>query len=166
MVEKHNGKLYVICGPIGSGKSTWARKQAEENGCIVANDDAIVTAIHGGSYGLYNKKYKPLYKGVEQNIISHAICLGLDVVVDRTNYSRKMRARYFSLARSLDCIPVLVLFEWPEPIVSAKARFNSDPRGLSFEVWLEAANRHYKYYQEPDSSLEDFKDENVIRIVR
>lgn len=154
--------MYILCGPIGCGKSTLAREKANQ-GCIVTNDDAIVTMVHGGNYSLYNKMFKPLYKGVEHNILSHAMCLGLDVVIDRTNMSRSMRSRYIAIAKAFDYSITCYLWEWPEPIVSARSRFNAENRGSTFETWLEAATRHHKQYQEP--SLDEGINE-IIRIER
>ena len=48
--------IYVLVGPIASGKSTYAQKMAVERGALIVNDDSIVTAIQGENT-LYNKSH-------------------------------------------------------------------------------------------------------------
>ena len=52
--------LELLVGPIASGKSTYSNKAAKE-GAIIVNDDAIVTALHGGDHTLYDKALKPRF---------------------------------------------------------------------------------------------------------
>ncbi len=121
-------KLELLVGPIASGKSTYCRKAAAE-GAIILNDDSIVTAIHGGDYTLYKEALKPLYKSIETAIVSTALAMGLRVVVDRPNHSRKMRRRFIGLAHSLDAKVQLVMFKREIPEVHGERRFKSDTSG-------------------------------------
>jgi len=53
-------KIQILVGMIASGKSTYS-KHAARLGFIVVNDDAIVNAVHGEDYTLYDKKLKLLW---------------------------------------------------------------------------------------------------------
>jgi predicted kinase len=138
---------------IASGKSTYAKTRARE-GAIVMNDDAIYKMVHAGDYGLYDKKLKPLYKGVDNYLIHSAALLGKDVVIDRPCYKRDTRVRYIQVAKSLGYDEISgIMFPVFEPEIHARKRFMKDNRGQDFAYWLEAAERHQALYEKP--SLEE-----------
>ena len=138
-------KLELLCGPIASGKSTYCRQAANE-GAIILNDDSIVTAIHGGDYRLYNKSLKPLYKSVENSLISTALAMGLRVVVDRPNHSIKMRQRYIAIGKSFDVPVEVILFKRELPEIHGERRFKSDARGHDLNYWIDVARAHERLF--------------------
>lgn len=152
--------LEILVGPIASGKSTYCREAAKE-GAIILNDDSIITAIHGGDYKLYRKNLKPLYKSIENTAISTALAMGLRVVVDRPNHSRRMRRRYIGLGHSFDVPVRLVIFQRESPEVHASRRFNGDSRGHSLDYWVSVAKAHDALYEVPEQSTEQY-DELVV----
>jgi predicted kinase len=134
--------IEVLVGPIASGKSTWASKRAKE-GWIVINDDAIVTALHGGDYLLYDEKFKLLYKAVEDNILHTAIAMGRNVVIDRgLDLSKNSRRRWVAIAKATETKLAARVFQMFSPEIHATRRVQSDPRGSNYAVWLEVAQRH------------------------
>jgi len=141
--------LQVLVGTIASGKSTYSQNCALE-GMVIVNDDALVTAVHGGKYTLYDRLLTPLYKTVENTILSTAIALNRPVVVDRgTNNKRSSRRRWIGLAHALNVPVVAVEFPAAAPEVHARRRCEDDPRDLSFADWLKIAERHLADYQPP-----------------
>jgi len=138
--------IEVLVGTVASGKSTWAKKRANE-GWVILNDDAVVSAVHGGDYTLYDKSWKPLYKGVEDQILHLAVAMQKPVLVDRgVDISASSRARWIALGRSLDIPVTAVVFEVFQPEVHARRRFESDSRGLSYEYWIGVALSHLGRY--------------------
>lgn len=150
-------KLELLVGPIASGKSTYCRKAAQE-GAIILNDDSIVTGIHAGDYRLYKEALKPLYKTVETSVVTTALAMGLRVVVDRPNHSRKMRRRFIGLAHSLDATVQLVMFKRETPEIHGERRFKSDCRGHSLDYWVDVARVHDRIYEPPDQLIEQFDE--------
>lgn len=140
--------IELLCAPIGAGKSTYAREQAK-SGAIIINDDDIVKLVHGGNYHLYEKKLKPLYKLIENQILTTAMLMNRLVVIDRPNFRKETRSRYISLAKSFDIPISCTLWKWTTPEESARNRVEKDGRGYSYEWWLEATKRHYLLYEEP-----------------
>lgn len=139
--------LTVLVGPIASGKSTLSRELAKQ-GSIIISDDAIVDMLHGGDNTLYNRNLKPLYKSVEMQIACNAISCGLNVVIDRPNMSRSSRARWVTLARSLDVYPEAIVMPMEDdPVIHANRRFTSDSRGWELEKWIKVANRQFAEYE-------------------
>jgi predicted kinase len=141
-------KLEILIGPIASGKSTYCRRRVRE-GAVVVNDDSVVTAVHGGEYTLYDKKLKILYKAVEMSIISHALALGRDVIIDRPCMKESTRRRYIEIGRGFEAEVVGVKFTRHAPEVHAERRFKSDGRGHPLEYWLEVAKFHDSVWEEP-----------------
>lgn len=138
----------ILIGQIGCGKSTYAQKRAEE-GWIIINDDAFVTALHGGNYRLYDPSLKPLYKSIESFLICFAAASGRNVVVDRTNPNKETRQRYISIAKSVGANPVGVAFPRYSSEEAARRRTAADDRGYSYEKWLEVSKRHDSLYEPP-----------------
>lgn len=139
--------IEILFGPIASGKSTYARKRAEE-GAIIVNDDAIVTALHGGNYSLYRETLKPVYKAAQSAMISHALIDRQDVVVDTTARHRPTRDRLRLTALAFDTSSRLVIFRrgYFSGVEDGERRYEADPRGLTLEQWRDIGRRHAGTY--------------------
>lgn len=153
--------IYVLVGPIASGKSTYCKRKAQE-GALIVNDDSIVNALHADQYGAYDKDLKPLYKSLEMSIIAYAVAVNRDVVVDRPSYKRTTRRRYIEMAHSIDAEVTAIIFENFGPEVHAKRRFESDSRGYTYEGWLRVAKEH-ESLREPVDVHEGFDHIEYIR---
>lgn len=138
----------LLSGNIASGKSTWTAIRAKQ-GALVANDDAMITALHGGTYCLYDKNLKKLYKAMEAMVLHMGAAVRRDVIIDRTNMTVSSRARYVQLAKSIDVPIVCVKFPIEAPEIHAGRRFNSDPRGHTYEKWLKVAQDMQASYEVP-----------------
>lgn len=141
--------LKVLVGMIASGKTTYARMEAAR-GAVIINDDALVTALHGGDYTGYDRTLKPLYKSTENHIAAVALALGWDVVVDRgLNVSRKSRQRWVGLAAAFEAEAQAVVFARQSAEQHARRRWHSDSRGHDLAHWVSAATRHAAEWQTP-----------------
>jgi predicted kinase len=155
--------IELLIGPIASGKSTYSLKRARE-GALIINDDAIVQAVHGGDYRLYDKNLKPLYKHIELSIMSLAESFDRDVVIDRPNLKADTRRRYIQIAKSLDIKDIRgIIFKNCGPEEHARRRFFSNNRGNTFDQWLVIAKHHDTIFERPDisegfSSIIEMKD--------
>ena len=139
----------VLIGTVACGKSTLARALASL-GSVIVNDDAIVLAVHGGQYGLYDEALKPLYKSMEAHAAQMALALGRDAVIDRgVNLTARSRRRWIALAHALDHECEAVVFPFEEARVHALRRCGDDPRGHDFRYWERVAQAHIARYEEP-----------------
>lgn len=152
--------IYLLVGPIASGKSTYSREQARK-GALIINDDAIVDALHAGIQTLYSKDIKLLYKQLEMVIMTTGVALGKDIVIDRPSYKKATRARYVQMAKAIDHPITAVIFPNMGPEVHAERRFKSDPRGYDQKWWTRVAKEHQDNWQDVEES-EGFDD--IIRI--
>lgn len=138
----------ILIGMIASGKSTYAKKRARE-GAVIVNADSIVNAIHADQYTLYTDELKALYKAVETNLVMTAMAMGRDIVIDRTNLDWNSRSRYIAFGRMMNYFVRGVIFPMETPSIHAQRRFQTDPRGISFERWRSVAEKHAASYVMP-----------------
>lgn len=139
--------LEVLVGPVASGKSTYSDERAK-TGAIIVNDDAIVTALHGGHYDFYQTSLKPLYKLIQTNAVLMGLTLRRDVVIDSTNLTRETRRRLVGLAHAVDAVAVAIMFPWQETSVHALRRTEDESRGYSFDEWCEIVERHRERFED------------------
>lgn len=152
--------IEILIGNIASGKSTYCSKRANE-GAVILNDDAIVNGLHCDQYELYDKELKPLYKSVENQIVTSALTLGRDVVVDRgLNLTPSSRRRFIGLGHSLDSEVVAVIFSFEDPQVHADRRKRHDLRNHTPEYWLKVATVFHNKYVPPSD------DEGFDKIIK
>lgn len=154
--------VQILCGMIASGKSSYAKKKAQE-GFIIINDDEIVNLVHADQHNLYNKELKILYKSIENHILATSLALNKNVIIDKgTNISIESRKRFLGISKSLGAYCEAVVFQNEKPEVHAERRFIHDNRGISKEKWLEIANYHNQNWELP--SLKEGFD--IITYVR
>lgn len=141
--------IQLLIGNIACGKSTYAKKKADQ-GWIIINDDAIVNAVHANIYTKYRKDLKPLYKAVENQIVMTGLAMKENIVVDRgVNLTPKSRKRFIALAHSFDSEIEAIVFPFLKPEIHAHYRSNDDLRGFSFDYWQQVAEYKQSIYIEP-----------------
>lgn len=150
-------KVVVLVGTIGSGKSTLCKVLADK-GFLVVNDDSIVNAVHGGDNKHYEKELKPLYKGIENQILAFGAAKNRSVVVDRgVNLTKSSRKRWIGLADSLDMGVECVVFPFEAAEIHGDRRFKHDDRGRTLDYWCGVARAHTRRLEIP--SLDEGFDE-------
>lgn len=141
-------KLEVLIGMIASGKSTYARKRAQEGALVVCHDD-LAAMLHA-EYR-YEQELRSVYRHMEEALVFEAIGAIRDTVVDRTHLTRESRQRWFDWRRneSLTFRSVLVAVTFPihAPSIHAERRMATDARGRPYSEWLMVAEHHYAQAQ-------------------
>lgn len=142
-------RVEFLVGMIASGKSTYAKKRAEQ-GALIINDDAIVNALHANSYTAYTDDLKTLYKAIEMTIFHHGIALGRDIIVDRPNFMPSTRRRYIEVAKSLDVKEIMAIVMPLDSLVAhASRRATADGRGHDFDYWKKVVDYHHSLLVQP-----------------
>ena len=88
-------KLLMLKGLPASGKSTFARKLAED-GYIRVNKDDLRSMLHAGKWSKENEKQ---ILRLRDSIIVDSLVVGKSVVVDDTNLAAKHKERLQQIAR-------------------------------------------------------------------
>lgn len=99
--QQGNPTFTMLIGCPGSGKSTWrkSRLSAPENAAIVLSTDDYIETKAKEHKIPYNKAFSSFFDEAEQHMLSHfnyAIQNSQNILVDRTNVSKKSRRRFLS----------------------------------------------------------------------
>jgi len=128
--------VYILCGIIGSGKSTWAKEKAKEDNVVIVNRDSLRAMIKG-KY-VFDKKYEPFIRSACYDIVTTAFDYGFNIIIDETNIIRKKRLDWIDLvdmARQDRGVNMkIVLVHFTETQNNVDNRMN-DPKGQSRETW-------------------------------
>lgn len=87
-------RLFLLSGPAGCGKSTWAKSQVEKNGGIWISRDVIrfnIVEARGGDYFDYEDEVFNLFISVIQEEINNPIAT--NIYVDATHLNKAARDR-------------------------------------------------------------------------
>jgi predicted kinase len=132
--------IECLVGMVGSGKSTYARKRADQGALVVSHDD-LTRMLHGGR-GRYEPGLRQCYRDMLGHVVVSGFAAGRDVIVDRTHLTRESRQYWVDLGRFLKIACVAVAFPIYDAEMHATRRYSADPRDRTFAKWLEVAEHH------------------------
>lgn len=120
--------VVVLVGPPGSGKSEWAKRNG--GGAVTVSQDDLIDAItpQGFDYA-----YRPVYGAAEEAVARAGLAAGLPVIVDRTNRTGELRARWTRIAREAGCVAVAVVMTAGTELCRARNDARRDHRRVSAE---------------------------------
>ena len=132
--------IELLIGMIGSGKSSYARRRADQ-GCLCVNHDELTRMLHGG-----RPRYEPGLRQCYAEMLGHlmvsAFEAGRDIVIDRTHLTRESRKFWVDLGRYLGIEVVAVTFPIHDAELHARRRYDADPRDRTLEEWRFVARHH------------------------
>lgn len=99
-------KVYLICGKICSGKTTYAKRLCEEKGAILLSVDEIMLSLFDQCCGpALHQEYERRLKGYLFDKALEILANGSDVVLDWGFWTKEERSatREFFKARNIDC---------------------------------------------------------------
>jgi len=102
-------KVYILCGPPGSGKSTWSKefiKDAPLTRRVCPDEFRAKLGWGEGDQSVSHLAFQASY-----NALRHYLSLGLNVIVDATNMHCKGRKEFINIAREFDAYVVAMVFE-------------------------------------------------------
>lgn len=155
--------VYILIGLPGCGKSTWREAHLRANSAndtVIISSDDIVEDIAREKGITYDEAHKLVdWKSATSRMRAHfrqALNKGQDVIVDRTNMSRKSRKMFLKdLPETYES--VAVLFTVPDTVLKQRLAERAERTGKSIpdDVLESMASR----YMAPDR-------EEFTRIVR
>ena len=89
--------IYATVGASGSGKSTWAKKFAQENDLEIVCPDSIRDRLSGGNEGDQSRNGE-VFKIAARELISY-LSKGQSVCWDATSYNESNRKLIYDLAK-------------------------------------------------------------------
>jgi len=103
--------LIILVGPPASGKSTWGKKFAQENGVEYISTDAIRAQIGSGEA---DQSVSAQAFGIARRKVSDALGLDKSVMIDATSVNRKARKDWINMGRGAGAFIIAVAFEVPK----------------------------------------------------
>ncbi|MBQ3086912.1 MAG: ATP-binding protein [Clostridia bacterium] len=98
-------KVYLICGKICSGKSTYAEQLRVQNNAVLLSTDEITLALFGQHCGDNHDAYVERTQNYLFNKSLELIEVGINVILDWGFWMKEERdyAREFYNSRNIDC---------------------------------------------------------------
>lgn len=150
-------ELIIFVGNIGCGKSTIAREYVSKGYVAIARDQ-LRYAIGEGEY-IWDDRYEPIIWATEQFMFKGFCNLGINIVVDEINVSRRMRGRYTQYSK-LYGYKVKAIVMPRLSMEESVSRRMKDPHGQEdIKVWEQVWARFDKIYEKP--TLEEGFDEII-----
>ena len=156
-MNKKQPIAYVICGFIGAGKTTFARKLEKETGAIRITKDEWVIKIFGNkitsdkNFEKYDKNITALATDIAFKILKS----GGDVIIDEGFWVKSQRDDIKKRISEVGAKPILYYVECSVEKMRERvvARTKTPPED-SFEISEEMFDIYLKYWQPPEEDEE------------
>ena len=150
IVKKPNA--YIICGFIGAGKTTFARKLEKETGAMRITKDEWMVKIFGNeitsdkNFEKYDKKVTELAKHIAFKMLES----GSDVIIDEGFWAKSQRDDLKKNILDMGAKPILYYVECPVEEMRERVVGRSKiPPEDSFEISGEMFDSYVKYWEPP-----------------
>ncbi|PRZ02902.1 hypothetical protein BCE75_11637 [Isoptericola sp. CG 20/1183] len=140
-------RVFLMCGPAGSGKSTRARA-LEAQGWARLSVDVAAWREGRRDHPLPDDVTTRLQAELRQECLD-LVRAGRDVVVDLSFWSRAMRDEYRDLLRPLGVFPVTVYLPTPREVVLERLAHRSGTGPDDVVVSRETALRYLDAFEVP-----------------
>jgi predicted kinase len=143
--------VYLLCGFIGAGKTTFARKLEAHTGAVRITKDEWLIRLIGNDptiegYADYDQKIVELSRDVAFLLVEK----GMDVIIDEGFWAKEERASVRRRIEAIGAEAVLYYLETPiETIRERVARRSADPPKDSFRISDELLDHYLPYWQPP-----------------
>jgi len=140
---------------VASGKSTYARRRADEGALVISYDD-LAQMLHAGYR--YDAALRSAYAAIIRQTAAVGFAHGRDVILDGTHLTRESRQYWVEQGRAAGARVVAVQFPVGPADEHAARRCAAGDRGKSYAEWLAVAERQRaEALAEPvDAVLEGF----------
>lgn len=160
--------IWIMVGLVGSGKSTWARKQVGKNllypTCIICRD--ALRLMSKGSYE-YEKQNEILIRHMKKSCIRSALSLNYNMVIDECHINIDARKKtlqdIWEACRGTTLIP-RIRYVWCTESNNNLERRSNDLRGYTQEYWDGVIKGMIASFQEPslNEGLDKLSIERII----
>ena len=149
--EDKEKALIILVGPPASGKSTWGKKFALDNGIVYVSTDKIRSEIGSGEE---DQSVSAAAFAIARRRVSAALSADKTVMIDATSVNKKARKDWINLGRGHGAFIVAVAFEVPrEELLRRDAQRDR-------HVGVEVIDKFINKYEQP---TEDEVDKVIIK---
>lgn len=139
-------KLYILIGNIGSGKSTWTKKN--HKGKLVLSRDNLRYMLGCGDY-LFDFGLEPYVFEAEKKLLSIFLRTNRDIIIDEVGISKKSRGPYIRIANQYGYEIIAVQLPKFSKEICVNRRMKHEHRGYKKEIWEQVWDKFNKRYEPP-----------------
>lgn len=143
----NNSNIYLLVGNIGSGKSTWTRKN-KDLGIVISRD--YFRYMFGSDFYIYKEELEPIIKNIEQFTIELLMQNKHNIIIDEVGINKNERKQYINLAKQYNYKVIAIVLTKLSKEQSLINRMNHDSRGYTKEEWANVWEKFDKMYENPD----------------
>lgn len=133
--------VFLVCGAIGAGKTTYANVLAEQRRAVRFSIESWLVTLFGSepSSWVHQSAAERIERSEEQiwQVVEQLLVLGIDVVLDFGFFTAEQRRRHSDRARTLGAKPVLHFLDQPAEVRRARVfqrNRERNPRVFAVEV--------------------------------
>ncbi len=156
-MKKSSATVYLICGFIGAGKTTFAKKLEQKTGAVRITKDEWLISLFGHDPTIEHfEMYDNTICRLANDIAFEFIKRGVDVIIDDGFWIRKQRDEMREKIKHVG--GKVILYYLPTPMEAMKKRVVNRNQRLSkdsFEI-SEVLFEKYQQYWEPPQADEEF----------
>jgi predicted kinase len=156
-MNKRTPTVYLICGFIGAGKSTFSKMLEEETDAVrITKDEWSIKLIGNDPTITGYAEWDSKITGLSRDFAFYLAEKGIDVILDEGFWERKTREEMRKRANAIGAKVVMYFLDTPiETIRERVLRRNNNLTKESFEISREMLDDYLKYW-EPPTKDEDF----------
>ncbi|WP_425955644.1 AAA family ATPase [Xylanimonas sp. McL0601] len=140
-------RVVFMCGPAGSGKSTYAHDLEAEGFVRLSIDEAAWAAGHR-EQPLPEPVRRAFEQGVQDRLVE-LVEAGSDVVLDLSFWSRRMRATYRELLAPFDVVPETVYLATPRDVVLSRVAGRDGASANAVQLDAGTAALYFDHFEPP-----------------
>lgn len=148
------GKLYFLCGKMGSGKTTYSNTLKNDKNAIRLSEDDMLSILYPNQVNSIEDylKYSSRMKPVVENLVSDIVLKGVSVVLDFPGNTRRQRTWFKKMIEELNCDHELLYLDVTDEVCLSQIekRRISSPQRRHFDT-PEVFEKITKYFESPDA---------------
>jgi len=143
--------VYVLCGFIGAGKTTFARKLEERTGAVrITKDEWLIRLIGNDPTIDGYEDFDSKICGLSRDVAFQLVEKGIDVIIDEGFWAKEQRVALRRRIEGMGAEEVLYYLDTPiETIRERVARRSASPTKDSFRISRELLDHYLTYWQPP-----------------
>jgi predicted kinase len=161
MKEKNKPIAHLICGFIGSGKTTFARKLEQEIGVVRFTKDEWMVRVFGNSPPKNKFEYDKFHEydskmaNLATEIALRFLKTGTSVIIDDGFWFRKQRDEMRQTLKDIDAAAKFYFIDTPVDVMKARTvKRSENPPVDSFYITEQEFNDYLKTFQPPTADEE------------
>lgn len=149
--SKPRATVYVLCGFIGAGKTTFAKKLEEQTGAVrITKDEWLIQMVGNDPTIDGYEDYDSKMCGLSRDVAFQLAAKGIDVIIDEGVWLKEQRDILRKRAEDVGAQAVVYFLDTPiETIRERVARRNLNATRDSFMISGELLDSYLQYWEPP-----------------